>query len=113
MATAFSSGFRSGSKFSMAVMPWGTVRVGSTMTLRSASFCACSDAMMMFLLLGRTSTVLAGTLWMAARMSSVEGFIVWPPLTTASTPRSLKTAFRPSPAATATKPYSRSGSTAA
>ena len=43
-------------------------------------------------------------LWMAARMAlSRRGFIVWPPLTTASTPRSPNTAFRPSPAATATK----------
>ena len=41
-----------GSKFSSAVMPMGTVRVG------------------------RTKTVLAGTLWMAARMSSVAGFMV-------------------------------------
>ena len=93
-----------GSKLSMAVMPMGMVRVGSTTTRRSASFSACSAAMMMFLLLGRTKTVLAGTLWTAARMSSVAGFMVWPPETTASTARSVKTALRPSPAATATKP---------
>ena len=68
---------------------------------------------MMFLLLGSTNTVLAGTLCTALTMSSVEGFMVWPPLTTAFTPRSVNTDFRPSPAATATKPYACSGSTAA
>ena len=60
--------------------------------------------MMMFLLLGSTNTVLAGTLCTAATMSAVEGFIVCPPETTALAPRSPNTARRPSPAATATKP---------
>ena len=46
-------------------------------------------------------------------IGSVEGFMVCPPDTTASAPRSVKMALRPSPAATATKPNARSWSTAA
>ena len=68
-------------------MPCGMVRVGSTTTVRSASFWACSAAIIMFLLLGSTNTVLAGTLCTAARISAVAGFIVCPPLTTASAPK--------------------------
>ena len=88
----------------MADSPWGINREGSTITLRSASLMVCSAAMMMFLLLGSTKTVLAGVACTALRISSVEGFMVCPPLTTFSTPRSWKRALMPSPAATATKP---------
>ena len=42
-------------------------------------------------------------------MLSVEGFIVCPPDTTPSTPRSWNTAARPSPAQTERKPYFFSG----
>ena len=113
MLVAFSYSEASGSKLSIAVMPWGMVRVESTTIVRSAMPWACSAAIMMFLLLGSTNTVLAGTLCTAATISAVEGFIVCPPDTTASAPRSVKMALRPSPAATATKPNARSLSTAA
>ena len=91
-------------------MPWGIVLVGSTTTcLPSTRRTHCSAAMMMFLLLGRTKTTSAGVASISRRMSSVEGFMVWPPLMTPSAPRSRNTAARPSPAATATTPYFFSG----
>ena len=72
----------SASKFSMAVMPCGTVLLGMTMTVlfREGQRPAAA-AMMMFLLLGRTKTISAGVRSTALRMSSVEGFMVWPPST--------------------------------
>ena len=62
----------------------------------------CSAAMIMFLLLGRTKTISAGVRSISLKMSSVEGFMVWPPEITPSTPRSLNTASSPAPAHTAT-----------
>ena len=60
--------------------------------------------MMMFELFGRTMTASAFTEPMASSKSFVEGFMVWPPETTTSTPRLFKMAALPSPAATATNP---------
>ena len=74
---------------------------------------ACCAARMIFVLLGKTNTFLAPVASMASKRSSMLGFIVCPPDTTASAPRSVKIALRPSPAATATKPNARSLSTAA
>ena len=95
-------------KASIADTPCGTVVVGTTMTFRScsaASGTACCAAMMMFLLFGSTKTVEAGVRAMARRMSSVEGFIVCPPVTTASQPRSLRNRdSMPAPALTVTTP---------
>lgn len=76
MAATLSSSSIDGSKFSMAVMPCGTVLLGMTTTCLSDRGAACSAAMMMFLLLGRTNTISAGVRSMALRMSSVEGFMV-------------------------------------
>ena len=99
----------SGSKAIIALIPCGIERVWSTQTFLSASFTACSAAIMMFLLFGSTNTVSAGQLIIAFRMSSVEGFIVCPPRTMQSTPMSVNIASIPLPAATATKPYFFSG----
>ena len=93
----------------MAVMPWGTVLLGMTTTFFSVSAAHCWAAMMMFPLLGRTKTVSAGIWSTPSRMLSVEGFMVCPPDTTPSTPRSWNTAARPSPAQTERKPYFFSG----
>ena len=112
MAEAFSSAEASGSKLKSAERPCGMVRVGTTIILRSVtSGTACSAARMMFLLFGSTKTVFAGVARTASTMSSVLGFIVWPPLTTCAQPSSSKSARRPSPAATETKPSSSSGET--
>ena len=64
----------------------------------------CSAAMMMFLLFGNTNTVSAGVRFISLRMSSVEGFIVCPPVTMRSTPSSRKSSAMPAPAHTATAP---------
>ena len=69
-------------------MPCGTVLVGMTTTFFSVSGTHCSAAMMMFLLLGNTNTVEAGVRFISLRMSFVEGFMVWPPVTIASAPSS-------------------------
>ena len=55
----------------------------------------CWAAIMMFLLLGSTNTVSAGVALITWSRSSVEGFIVCPPDTIPSTPRSRNTASRP------------------
>ena len=92
-------------------MPCGIVFVGSTLT--SLSFAigpACSAAIIMFLLLGNTYTTFAGVFSIALKISSVDGFIVCPPLTIVSAPMSLKSSSSPLPAHTATNPYSFSGS---
>ena len=95
----------------MAESPWGMVRVGMTITSRSvAKGTVCSAAMMIFLLLGSTNTFLAGVASTASSKSSVEGFMVCPPLTTLAQPRSRNRLFRPSPAATEIKPISSVGS---
>ena len=94
----------------MAVMPCGIFFVGSMITCFSESGAACSAAIMIFLLFGRTKTTSAGTASIAWSRSSVEGFIVWPPRTSWSTPRSVNTLSKPSPAATATNPNFFSGS---
>ena len=52
---------------------------GMTTTVLGVRASTCWAAMMMFLLLGRTKTVSAGTLFTASRMSWVLGFMVWPP----------------------------------
>ncbi len=77
-----------------------------TRTVFSVSGMHCSAAMMMFLLFGNTNTVEAGVLFTSRRMSSVEGFIVWPPVTIRSAPSERKRSAMPSPAHTATKPTS-------
>ena len=89
----------------MAVMPWGTVAVGTTMTCFSVSPAHCWAAIMMFLLLGRMNTTSLGVRFTSCKMASVEGFMVCPPETMRSTPRSRKAVARPSPAHTAKKPY--------
>ena len=105
MAWAISWGSpHSKSAFIMAVMPWGTVLEGMTMISFSVRWAHCWAAMMMLPLLGRMKTVLALTFSTTSRMLWVEGFMVWPPETTPSQPRSRKRAARPSPAQTATKP---------
>ena len=68
--------------------------------------------MRMLPLLGSTMTLSALVAAAASRMSAVEGFIVWPPETTTSTPRDLRISASPSPAATATKPSGLRGSRA-
>ena len=88
----------------MAVMPWGTVLVGITTTCFSVRAAHCWAAIIMLPLLGRTNTVSAGILFTPSRILSVEGFMVCPPDTTPSAPRSRNTAARPSPAHTARKP---------
>ena len=90
-------------------MPWGTVFVGMTTTCFSVRGMHCSAAMIMFLLFGRTKTVEAGVRLISWRISSVEGFIVWPPVTTPSAPSSRKSSSIPLPAQTATAPYCFSG----
>ena len=92
------------STFIMAVMPWGTVLVGITTTCFSVRAAHCWAAIIMLPLLGRTNTVSAGILFTPSRILSVEGFMVCPPDTTPSAPRSRNTAARPSPAHTARKP---------
>ena len=89
----------------MAVMPWGTVAVGTTMTCFSVSPTHCWAAMIMFLLLGRMNTTLLGVRFTSCKIASVEGFMVCPPDTIRSTPRSRKAVASPSPAHTAKKPY--------
>ena len=94
----------SGSTAIMAEIPWGTVLVGTTMTSFSVRPTHCWAAMMMFLLLGSTNTTWLGVRFTSCKMAWVEGFMVWPPDTMRSTPRSRKVAARPSPAHTARKP---------
>ena len=91
-------------------MPCGTVFVGITMTRFSVIGTHCSAAIIMFLLFGRTKTVSAGVRFTARRMSSVDGFIVWPPVTILSAPSSRNSSAMPSPAQTATAPKGFSGS---
>ena len=109
MSSAFSLADCVSSKLSIAVMPCGTVLVGTTTTSRVASSLAACAAMMMFLLLGRTNTTSAGVCSMAFKISSVEGFMVCPPSMMPSAPRSRNTPARPAPAHTATKPNGFSG----
>jgi hypothetical protein len=52
----------------------------------STSFAACSAERITFALFGRTSTSVAGVAWIAATISAVEGFIVWPPSITFAAP---------------------------
>ena len=89
---------------SMALMPWGTVLVGMTTTFFSVRGMHCSAAIWMFLLFGNTKTVSAGVRLTSLSMSSVEGFMVWPPVTMRSTPSSRNSSAMPSPAQTATAP---------
>ena len=89
----------------MAVMPCGTVAVGMTTICFSVRPAHCSAAIMIFLLLGRMKTVSAGIFSTPSRMLSVEGFMVCPPDTTPSAPRSQNRAASPSPAQTDRKPY--------
>ena len=57
-----------------------------TRTGLSASLAACSAERITFELFGSTSTSVAGVASIAARMSAVEGFIVWPPSITRVAP---------------------------
>ena len=109
ISASMTSSALAGSNESIAVMPCGTVLVGMTMTFLSDSGMHCWAAMMMFLLFGSTNTTSAGVLLTSVRMSSVEGFMVWPPVTTRSTPSSRKRFAMPSPADTATTPNCFSG----
>ena len=84
--------------------------MGMTMTFFSLRGMHCSAAMMMFLLLGNTNTVEAGVRLISFRISSVEGFMVWPPVTMPSAPSSRNRSSMPLPAQTVTMPYSFSGS---
>ena len=68
--------------------------------------------MRMLPLLGKMMTEVALTWSTAPSRSAVEGFIVWPPETTTSTPRDLRMSASPEPAATATKPSALAGSAA-
>ena len=104
MPSVISSSVAVSSRESSAVMPCGTVLVGMTTTRFSVSGMHCSAAMMMFLLFGNTNTVSAGVRFISVRMSSVEGFIVWPPVTILSAPSSRKSSAMPTPAHTATAP---------
>ena len=57
-----------------------------TRTGLSVSFAACSAERMTFELFGRTRTSVAGVDSIAATMSAVDGFIVWPPSITRVAP---------------------------
>ena len=109
MASAASAGEAAGSRASMAEMPWGTVVLGTTITSRSVRPTHCWAAMMIFLLLGSTITDLPPVASTARRMSSVEGFMVWPPETISSAPSSRNRLASPSPAQTETMPRGLSG----
>ena len=113
MVATICSSPSSGLKFSRADTPWGTVLVGMTMTFFSVRGMHCSAAMVMFLLLGNTNTVEAGVLLMTLRISSVEGFMVCPPVTIPSAPSSRNRASMPAPAQTVTTPNSFSGAATA
>jgi uncharacterized protein len=92
-------------KLIIAAIPCGILVEGITTTfLSSVRSLACSAARIMLPLFGRIYTVSAGTFSTACRISSVLGFIVWPPSITSSAPRSLKISLRPSPAETTTNP---------
>ena len=110
MSAAMSSAVEPSSSESRAVMPCGTVLVGTTTTFFFVIGAHCSAAMIMFLLLGSTNTVSAGVRSTARRMSSVEGFMVCPPVTMLSAPSSRKSSAMPAPAQTATAPKGFSGS---
>ena len=100
-----SSALMSSSKVIIAVIASGIFLVSTTWIFLSLRSIVCLAAMMMFLLLGKMNISSALILSMASIKSSVDGFIVWPPVTTSSTFRSLNIFVKPSPELTAMKPY--------
>ena len=102
MAFALASRFELKSNANSAAIPCGRLREGTTRTRFLDSSATCWAVMTTFPLLGSSSTSFDGTDSTAARMSSVEGFTVWPPPTTESTPRLSRIRRKPSPLATAT-----------
>ena len=78
--------------------------VGTTKSCFSVKSCACSAARMILELFGRMMTDFAQTFFTASAISAVLGFIVCPPVTIWSTPKSLKILESPSPEETATIP---------
>ena len=102
ISASFTSGGSSRSAARMAEIPWGMEAVGMTMTFLSVSPAHCWAAMTIFLLLGSTITAAPADSSTARRISSVEGFMVCPPVTTRSAPSSWNRAVRPSPAQTDT-----------
>ena len=102
--STLSSKLAPSSKPNNAANASGTLFVGTTAHGVSDRSHALWAAMMMFLLFGRMMTASALTAPTASSRSFVEGFMVWPPDTTTSTPRLSRILALPSPAATATKP---------
>ena len=84
------------------------IRIHAGMRLESREFLELVQTLpqltYVFVALGSTNTISLGVWFTSRRMASVEGFMVWPPDTTRSTPRSRKAAASPSPAHTARKP---------
>ena len=92
----------SGSYTTSAASASGIDRVGTTTTVFVVSASTCSATGMMFLLLGRITTWSALTCSTVSSSSAVDGFIVWPPVTTPCTPSWANSSTRPSPQHTAT-----------
>ena len=114
MASTLSSSEASGSTANMALNACGTDLVSTTAACTSShAETAASAAMRMLPLSGRTMTLSALHCSMASRRSAVEGFMVWPPETTTSTPSERRMSASPEPGATATKPSGFLGSGAA
>ena len=112
IACLFSSTDASGLNAIAAEIPSGTLLVGMTTKFLLVTSPACSAAKTIFLLLGKTKTVRAGTLSAAFAISSALGFIVCPPTIISSTVKSLKMEASPSPGATEIIPISLLSSTA-
>jgi hypothetical protein len=112
IASAFSAALRSPLSAIDAASPACCERDGTTRTTFSDSSAARSAAMITLALLGSTTTSSAGTSWMPARISMVEGLSVGPPSST-RTPTLSKSASRPGPVATASAPQHCSTATGA
>ena len=84
ISAILSSNETSGLYITHADNPWGIVFVGITITLTSPSkiVAVCWAVITILELFGKIITFLAFTSLTAATISSVDGFIVCPPLTT-------------------------------
>src|SRR3954470_23677305 len=103
IAAALSAALRSGASATAADSPACCERVATTTTSFSASPAARSAAIRTFGLFGRTTTCSAGTAWMPASSSCVEGLSVGPPSSTCA-PNDSNSAPRPGPETTASAP---------
>src|SRR5699024_1625520 len=77
--SVFSSFDCSPSNENNALIPWGIVLDGITMTSLSVKLLTCSAAITIFLLLGTIYVYVAFVFSTACSKSSVLGFLVWPP----------------------------------